>query len=65
MVPAYIRDASAAILVFDVTSLETFASVDSWVAEIREQRGYEATIMLAANKIDDEDRRQVTPECGL
>ena len=30
------RDAVAAIVVFDVTRTETFESVDSWVEQIRE-----------------------------
>lgn len=31
LIPSYLRDATAAVIVFDVTKAESFASVEDWI----------------------------------
>jgi len=59
-----LRDATAAVIVYDVTKPETFANVDTWIKEYRDIRGNEAACILVANKIDLELSRQVNESQG-
>lgn len=62
LIPNYIRDCSAAVIIFDVTMRESFLSVDRWVEDIRNERGEDVVIMIASNKIDLADKREVSSE---
>ncbi len=64
MYPRYYKGAKYAILVYDITSRETFESITAWVEEIRKHVG-EIPIILVGNKIDLEAYRQVSNEEGL
>jgi Ras-related protein Rab-6A len=57
LIPSYIRDASAAVVIYDITSRASFASIDKWVEDTRAERGAETVLMIAGNKTDLEDRR--------
>ena len=59
----YFRDANAALIVFDVTSKESFEDVDFWLSELdsTDSQGY--FIIIVGNKIDC-DNRIVTSEQG-
>ncbi len=59
--PSYLRGAAGAILVCDLTRLETLDSVAGYVAEMR-QVSPGARFILAANKNDLEEERQLSPE---
>jgi len=59
MTPMYYRGASAAILVYDVTSVESFECVKDWVTELRTQVQHDIVLAIAGNKKDLEDQRQV------
>jgi len=52
MAPMYYRGAHAAILVFDVTSQETFEKVGGWVDELQDNAGEDIILVVAANKCD-------------
>jgi GTPase SAR1 family protein len=45
---------------FDVTSQDSFDSVDKWLEEVQKERGEDATVYLVGNKIDLEEGRKVT-----
>jgi Ras-related protein Rab-6A len=62
LIPNYIRDSSAAIIVFDVTNKQTFASIDKWVEDVRNERGDSVVIAIVANKIDKSEERCVSHE---
>lgn len=62
LIPQYIRDCSIAVLVFDITQQQSFLNVDRWVEDIRNERGSDVIIMLAGNKLDVADKRQVSTE---
>lgn len=57
--PIYYRDASGALLVYDITDAESFNKVKNWVKELRKIVGNEITIVIAGNKIDLEKNRAV------
>lgn len=59
--PIYYRDADGALLVYDITDLESFSKVRKWVRELRQIVGADICITIAGNKIDLEKHR-VVPE---
>lgn len=62
LIPNYIRDSSAAIIVFDLTNSASFSSLDKWVEDVRNERGSDAVIVIIGNKVDKTDERAVTKE---
>jgi small GTP-binding protein len=58
LAPMYYRGAQAAIVVYDVTSQESFARAKNWVKELNLQAN-NIVIALAANKCDLEPQRAV------
>lgn len=52
LVPAYIRDCAIALVVFDVTSKDTFEEAKQYIEDVKSLRGDEALIALIGNKID-------------
>jgi Ras-related protein Rab-21 len=60
--PIYYRDASGALLVYDITDLESFNKVQTWVKELRKIVGNDIVIVIAGNKIDMEKNRNVKRE---
>ena len=61
MVSLYYKDASAAIICFDLTDDDSFTGVDYWIDEMTEKNNSEEFVMaLAGNKCDIElSQRQV------
>lgn len=65
MTPSYYRGAQGAILVYDVSSRETFNKLDIWLNELETFSNKPDIIkMLVANKID-KSNREVTKAEGL
>ena len=60
LIPSYIRDSHVAVVVFDITSRESFESTAKWIADVRAQRGSDVVIVLVGNKTDLADKRAVT-----
>ncbi|EME47885.1 hypothetical protein DOTSEDRAFT_69721 [Dothistroma septosporum NZE10] len=68
---SYFRGASGALLVFDITRRQTFASVTSWLQDLRQIAEDDIVVVLVGNKCDlassstlsdEPNRRQVTRE---
>jgi Ras-related protein Rab-21 len=57
--PIYYRDADGALLVYDITDVESFKKVQNWVRELRKIVGNDITIAIAGNKVDLEKNRRV------
>ena len=57
LIPSYIKDSAVAIVVFDVTSRESFESVEKWIEDARALREDDVLLILAGNKTDMHDRR--------
>merc|ERR1719305_2086606 len=50
LIPSYIRDAAAAVVVYDITKRASFAATSKWVEEVRNERGEDAVVALVGNK---------------
>ncbi|XP_078268605.1 ras-related protein Rab-41 isoform X2 [Rhinoraja longicauda] len=64
LIPSYIRDSAAAVVVFDITNLNSFQQTSKWIDDVRIERGSDVIIMLVGNKTDLADKRQVSMEEG-
>ncbi|XP_029463121.1 ras-related protein Rab-41 isoform X3 [Rhinatrema bivittatum] len=64
LIPSYIRDSASAIVVFDITNLNSFQQTSKWIDDVRTERGSDVIIMLVGNKTDLADKRQVSIEEG-
>jgi len=62
LAPMYYRGAAAAIVVYDVTSKQSFGRAKQWVKELQRQGKDNMVIALAGNKVDLAEQRQVDPE---
>ena len=60
----YYKGSHGIILIYDVTNLQTFENVKTWVNQIREETTTNVVIYIAANKIDMETERKVTKQEG-
>mmetsp|Transcript_17143 Transcript_17143/g.28654 ORF Transcript_17143/g.28654 Transcript_17143/m.28654 type:complete len:200 (+) Transcript_17143:192-791(+) len=61
---SYYRDASGALLVYDITRRESFTHLGRWLAEAQQYANSHITITLVGNKADLEHRRVVATEEG-
>ena len=52
MAPLYFQNADAAVIVYDITSKESFKDVEEWLKELREKGPSSIIIALAGNKCD-------------
>jgi small GTP-binding protein len=52
LVPMYSRGASVAVVVFDLTSHESFEDLDDWIAQLQTDLNQTCQIVVAANKRD-------------
>jgi Ras-related protein Rab-18 len=65
LTPSYYRGAQGCILVYDVSSKQSFAKLDNWLSELETySTKHEIVKMLVGNKIDKE-RREVSRDEGL
>ena len=64
LIPSYIRDSSAAIVVYDVSSRASFNNTARWIESARVERGDDVVIALVANKSDLSEKREVSTEEG-
>ncbi|XVF49204.1 hypothetical protein PTKIN_Ptkin03bG0249800 [Pterospermum kingtungense] len=65
LAPMYYRGAAAAVVVYDITSSDSFVRAKKWVQELQSRQGNSNVIMfLVANKVDLEEKRKVGNEEG-
>lgn len=62
LAPMYYRGAAAAIVVYDITSPDSFSRAKSWVRELQRQGNPNIVIALAGNKADLASKRKVDPD---
>ncbi|CBZ31193.1 small GTP binding protein rab6-like protein [Leishmania donovani] len=63
LIPSYIRNSAATVVVYDITSRPTFFSAFKWIDEVRSESGDDVVIMLVGNKVDQaSERREVSAE---
>merc|ERR1719502_1431355 len=46
LIPSYIRDSSAAVVVYDITVRQSFTSTDKWIDDVRTERGDAVQVAL-------------------
>ncbi|XP_046893128.1 RAB6B, member RAS oncogene family a isoform X3 [Hypomesus transpacificus] len=64
LIPSYIRDSTVAVVVYDITNVNSFQQTSKWIDDVRTERGSDVIIMLVGNKTDLGDKRQITIEEG-
>ncbi|XP_026190763.1 ras-related protein RABH1b [Cyclospora cayetanensis] len=64
LIPSYIRDSSAAVIVYDISNRASFINTTKWIDDVRAERGKDVVMALVGNKTDLCDRRQVSIEEG-
>ena len=57
---SYYRGAAGALLVYDITSRESFNALSNWLTDARTLASPSIVILLVGNKKDLEDEREVT-----
>jgi small GTP-binding protein len=62
--PLYYRNAVAAVVVYDITSRESFEGVAVWVDAFKAVAGADGAVFLVGNKTDLEDKRAISFEEG-
>jgi len=64
LIPMYTRDANIILLVYDISSKETFEHLPDWLKDLTNINKNDVIFALVANKSDLSDNRQVTFEEG-
>lgn len=64
LAPMYYRGAAAAVVVYDIASLDTFSRAKKWVQELKKQGNPNLVMALVGNKSDLETDREVESEMG-
>ena len=64
IISSYYRGADGIMLVYDITDLESFQSLNSWLIEIEKNAPKDIYKILIGNKCDLEIERKVTVEQG-
>lgn len=64
LAPMYYRGAAAAIVVYDITQKNSFATLQRWVKELKSLGPENIVIAIAGNKADMSDAREVPTETG-
>ena len=61
---AYYKNSVCACVVYDITNKNTFQNVKSWIEDCKKQSPKTVFLVLIGNKVDLEDRREVSYEEG-
>lgn len=64
LINSFYRNSSLAILVFSIDNKNSFENIESWLNEIKSHSNPGIKIFLIGNKVDLEDRREVSKEMG-
>ena len=61
---AYYKNSVCACVVYDITNRNSFQNVKSWIEDCKKQSPKTVYMVLVGNKVDLEDKREVTSEEG-
>ena len=62
LISSFYRNASLAMMVYEIDAKETFLHINTWLKEVKMQSNPDIKIFLIGNKADLEDKRQVPIE---
>ena len=62
LIPSYLKNAHSIILTFDITTKSSFTSLSKWLQDIKDHVQDNVFIIVAGNKIDQKNKRQVSQE---
>ncbi|KAL9265639.1 Ras-related protein [Drosera capensis] len=65
LAPLYYRGAGVAIVVYDISSPESFTKAQYWVKELQKHGSADIVMALVGNKADLQDRREVPTQDGI
>jgi Ras-related protein Rab-6A len=57
LIPMYIRDANIIIVVYDITSKDSYIHTGHWLNEVKDLKRDDAIFCLIGNKVDMSDKR--------
>ena len=60
LAPNYYRQANGAVIAYDITDAGSFNRVKAWVKELQAQADKDISIVIAGNKCDRENERQIS-----
>jgi Ras-related protein Rab-6A len=64
LIPMYTRDANIILLVYEVTSKDSFLHLNHWLNDLTTVKKDEVIFVVVGNKTDLEDKREVSREEG-
>lgn len=64
LAPMYYRGSAAAVVVYDITSEESFDEMQTWITELKQLGPQNIVLAIAGNKSDLEDQRRVSLATG-
>ena len=64
LIPMYTRDANIILLVYDVTSKESFNNLSIWLNDLNNIKKEEVIFAVVGNKTDLDDRKEVNSDEG-
>jgi Ras-related protein Rab-5C len=64
LIPMYYRGAQVALIVYDITSVESFETAKRWVEELKYEKPREFVRVLVGNKSDLADERKIEYQDG-
>ena len=62
LISSFYRNSSLAIIVYAIDNLESFNNIENWLNELKIKGNPDISIILVGNKLDLEDKRQITKE---
>lgn len=65
LAPLYYRGAAVAVVVYDITSPESFAKAQYWVKELQKHGSPGIIMALVGNKADLQENREVSAQDGM
>lgn len=65
LAPLYYRGAAVAVVVYDITSPESFTKAQYWVKELQKHGSPDIVMALVGNKADLDEKREVTTQDGI
>uniref|UniRef100_A0A8P4FX55 RAB6B, member RAS oncogene family b n=1 Tax=Dicentrarchus labrax TaxID=13489 RepID=A0A8P4FX55_DICLA len=57
LIPSYIRDSTVAVVVYDITNVNSFQQTCKWIDDVRTERGSDVIIMLVVCQIWEGEQR--------